>query len=1047
MKQRYLIWAFLIGGLMIPLQMAWAQDPVTGRVTDKASSEGLPGVTVLIKGTSRGTITDMSGLYTLNASAGDTLQFSFVGYLTQEVAVGNRTTVDVVLLEDVKMLDEVVAIGFGTTVRREVTGSIAKISGNDIENVSTPSFDAALQGRAAGVSVTQANGVPGGAVRVRVRGGSSITGGGDPLYVIDGVPITFDDFSANDSPVNAVNTNPLANINPNDIESIDVLKDPSAAAIYGARASNGVVLITTKRGSSGKTRFNLGYYGGTSEATRRLPLLNGPEWLQLYNEARVNDGQLPLGPNERINFPGTAVSVTPSTIANTNWLDEVLRTGIVHDASFNMSGGNDRTTFYLGTQFRDEEGFLRNNDFQRLGGRLNLDHKISDRIKVGTQIGLTRSIKNLVATSYNGGIGNAQSAAVPVFPVRNPDGSFFGTQFADVGRNPAAQLNNRYEISDYRTLTNLYAEWQISDKFSFRSEAGVDYFFQTEERFDSPINRFVITPTDTFQAGVIHERRVNVLNWNTNNFFTYADQFGPDHAVRVVVGTQAQKSVQNDIGYNPVNGFVGFYNPFFERASSALSFAPGTPTDQVFPNTLSAFNSQFIFGFLSYFGRAEYKFRDRYIFNLSMRSDGSSRFGPNERFGYFPAASVGWIMSEEGFMAGSEVLTFAKLRASFGVTGNAEIGNFGWLGSYQPGGGYLGQQGQQPTRLANPDLTWEQNIGGNLGFDFGFFFDRISGSLDVYQRNTSGLFVNRPVPSSTGFGTVPINANVEIRNRGVELSVRSNNLVGAFKWTTDLNIFSNQNRVLDIDGVTPDGFGGPPGDTRVIEGFPLGTSFLVRSAGVDPATGRELYLTFDGEVTDVYNVDGPSPFGATGDRVPVGKPNPDFEGGINNTFTYKGFDLSFLMTFSYGNTIYDDGAKFQIGGRLSEWNQRRELLNRWQSPENPGDGQVPRLSLTPDPINNNVDRFLYDGSFLRMRTISLGYTLPTDVLQRLSLASARVFVSAQNLFVLTRFPGWDPEVVRYEDRGNVAAGNIAFSAPYLPTPQARQITFGFNVGF
>lgn len=1048
----------------------YAQEmTLTGTVSDAAGT-GVPGTSVYIKGTTRGTVTDLNGKYQLKVNNNEVIVFQSIGYATQEITFGGQTTLNVVLAEDVQQLKDIVVIGYGTQERVDVTGAITSIKGSDIQNIPTPSFDAALQGRAAGLQVTQSSGIPGSAVRMRIRGQASLSGDSEPLYVLDGVPITTGDLSKRDGSANGTNGNVLADINPNDIESIEVLKDAGATAIYGSRAANGVILITTKRGKSGKTVFNVGYNFGITDVTRRVPFLNATEYLTLLDEAyrNSNDG-LPLPadfPLQRGLTPGGVVDAG----TNTNWFDQVLRQGTSQEANINASGGTEKTRFYIGATYSKQESFFQDNAFERLSGRINIDNAATDKLNIGTQISITGTTNDQAPALW----GTVQSSALPIYPIRNADGSYFGStleQGFNTGSNPAAQLENQFITKGLRLFSNVYADYKIVDGLSFRTELGLDILNQFDEILVSPFNRFIF-PFDyaqvssggeavalpVVQAGSFEERRLQVFNWNINSFFTYNKTFNDLHRFTFVGGFNAQKSTQRVTGIF-TNGNAGFRDPYFDNSVSGL---------QVFDRNLvngypvmGGYNSDLdnTFVFASFFGRLDYKFSDKYLLMLSARADGSSRFGENNRFGFFPAVSAGWVLSSEDFFQNLNLnfLDFLKLRTSYGITGNASIGNFGFLGTFSDAGGYLGTSGLAPSRIANPDLQWERNRNFDLGLEFTMFKGRVSGELGYYNKLSTDLLFLNPIQSSTGYSGVIRNTDIQIRNQGLEFNVTTRNVVGKFTWTTDFNINSNQNRVLSTGGLDIEAFASGLGESRLIEGYPVGQGFMMQSGGVDTNTGRELFISPTGErvALTIENPDW---------RVPVGKPFPDFFGGINNTLTYQGFELSFLFTFQSGNTVFDNEAKFQIGDIFNN-SQRRSVLNRWQSPENPGDGETPGLFLSGAGSGRslNSDRFMYDASFLRLRTLTLAYNIPATAVQKLGMNSIRVYATAQNLFVFTKFPGWDPEFVNTSNVGNTGQffrpfgaasdvsqfqqANITFNAAQNPFPQTRVIIFGVNASF
>jgi TonB-dependent starch-binding outer membrane protein SusC len=1040
----------------------YAQRTISGKVTSKEEPSGAPSVTVQVKGTTTGTITDIEGNYKITVPNDQAvLIFSFVGFLPQEVLVGNQSTIDVELKADDKQLQEVVVVGYGAQEKRDVTGSISQIKAGAIQNNSVTSFDAAMQGRAPGLQITQSSGVPGAAAKVRVRGQGAIAGGGDPLYVIDGVILDDSgvDYSNRGGPNNAQNTNPLANINMNDIESIEVLKDASSTAIYGSRGANGVIMITTKKGKAGKTSFNLGYYYGVSQATRKLPMLNGQEWLQLYNEARVNDGRygrlsdgvkvtengFPLQPisGEQI-IPNT--NIKAKDITNTNWIDEVLQTGQVHNFDLSATGGTEKTRFAVTTGYRSEGSMLRPGYFDRFSIRTNIDNQATDKLKFGVQANLNISESLSPPVSFNGGIGSAQSNALPILPVRNPDGTYYGTQFFDVGRNPLAVVNsNKYITSANNLIASVYGEYQITKDIVWRSQISNNTLNQVEDSYFSGVVRYY---NGVSNSGA-DQRKVNISNWLTTHYATYNKQFNDKHSLNVVAGLELQNVTNNFIGYYMANGAVGFADPYFTVANgSNLGFISNATASDRQGNPLVGYSGVTFNRTASVFMRANYKLKDKYLFGFTFRRDGSSRFGQDFLYGNFPSVSAGWILSEESFIKNISAISFLKARASFGFTGSSAIDPYQWLGSYSPvSNAFLGQTGYSPTLLPNRNLSWSDKSMFDAAIDYGFFQGRISGSLAFYLYNSSRVFIARPVPiSATGFENFQLNdPTVNIRDMGVEFNVSTKNIVakqvGGLEWSTDFNISSNSNVVTNTNGIPPDGFGGGqslPGDTRVVEGYAVGIHYVAKSAGVDPQTGQELIYDLEGKKVVVNQTN------QVLYRQPVGSPLPKFFGGISNNLRFKGFDLSILFSFSYGNTVYLDDAKFLVGGQIANWNQRREVLNRWQKPGDVTD--VPRLTLNDGGFPGyNTDRWVYDASFLRLRNLQIGYTLPKSIVAKAKMSSARIYVGGQNLLLFTSFPGWDPEAGRYSF--SRTDGNLASHAPYLASPQARQLIFGVNIGF
>jgi TonB-dependent starch-binding outer membrane protein SusC len=1059
---KVLVLIFLFAGYVGIAQ----NSKVSGRVTSGDDGSALPGVSILEKGTTNGTVTDADGNYSIDVGPQAAMVFSFVGFKPQEVTVSARSEIDVILVSDITSLNEVVVIGYGTQQKVEVTGSISSVKGKDLQNVSVPSFDAALQGRVAGAQVVQSSGIPGSAVRMRIRGQASISGNSEPLYVVDGVPITSGDFSKRDGAANGINSNALADINPNDIESMEVLKDAAASAIYGSRAANGVVLVTTKKGKAGKTIFNAGYYAGVTEITRELQFLNSTEWLDLMDEAHYNGTGFPMPSNYNLGRGLTPADVVEGGY-NTNWIDKIIKQGNVQEANVNVSGGTEKTRIYVGGTYRTENSYFSGNTYERINGRINLDHTATKNLTIGTQTSITVTTNNQVPNVW----GAVQSSALPIFPIFNADGTYFGNtpeQGQNTGANPVAQLENKFKTTGLRLLNNLYLSYKITDDLVFRTEFGIDFLNQFDEIYTSHHNRFLF-PFDYSQvssggqpialprvnAGSFEERRLNVFNWNTNNTLTYSKNFDI-HKIEALVGIGAQKSTQRTTGVY-TNGNAGFRDNYFTNSISGLQIF-----DQNLVNpypVMGGYNADVdnIYSFLSYFARVNYSLQGKYLAGLSFRADGSSRFGSNNKYGYFPALSAGWILSNEDFIKSIEGISFLKIRASYGLTGNAEIGNFGYIATYGEAGGYLGQSGLASQRIANPDLKWEQNKQLDIGIEFGVLNDRITGTVGFYNKNSTDLLFVNPIQSSTGFTGVLTNTDIEIQNRGLELLMSTRNIVGEFNWVTDLNISTNHNEVLSTGSLPIEAFASGLGESRLIKGYPVGQGYMMRSAGIDPADGREMFYSPEGDKVKL-TVENPDW------RSPVGKPFPDFFGGINNTFSYKGIELGILFTFQSGNTVFDNEAKFQIG-EIANNNQRRAVLNRWQSPENPGDGETPGLFLSGPGSGRglNSDRFMYDASFLRLRTASLSYSIPKSVISRLKMNTVKIFVAGQNLLLFTKYPGWDPEFVNTSNVGNTGQffrpfgssgdvsqfqqANITFNAAQNPFPQTRTVTVGININF
>lgn len=979
---------------------------VSGKVSEDGG-EGLPGVNVLIKGTSQGTVTDIEGNYTIGVDAGAILIFSFVGYITEEVSVGSRSNINLSMMPDIQQLSEVIVVGYGTQRKVDVTGSIASLGAKDLESKPLPSFEAALAGKAAGVQVIQGSGIAGSAISIRVRGSSSISGSPEPLYVLDGVPITSGDFSRSGGKQIASNTNALTSLNPNDIADIQVLKDAAAAAIYGSRASNGVVLITTKRGKTGKGKIDVGYFAGFNEETVRMDLLNASEWVQLYQEAWENDGNVGAAP-----LPG-GISREQALANDTDWQDETLRKGFVQNFNVSYTKGTDKWSLYSNGTFKEDNSFLDGNTFKQLSGRVNFDYNVNEDLKLTVGLNQVYNVNDRVPVGFAGGLGRAQGAALPIFPINNSDGSLWDeVPFT----NPLIDLENKYRTVEHRTFANFSATYDLG-KFvpglSFRTDFGVDYMDQNEDQF-RPARGTGLANGDS--------RDVFVLNYTTNNVLTYNKIFNDDHNFTFLLGQSYNYSKAESKGFfvNDLDGKIdGRESSEFDQGVSP------------FAATLDEFS------FLSYFSRVNYQYKDKYLFAATMRADASSRFGENNLWGYFPSASAGWIISEEDFLNDSDVLSFLKLRAAWGVTGNAELNdNYAEFGRFITNANYNDNNelvfGIAPDRLDNPDLQWEETTTYDIGLEFGLLNDRIYGTLGYYIKNADNLFFDANVQSSTGFQTVLQNA-LEVEVKGFEFSLTSRNLVGDFKWTTDLNFTTIDNTVKDLAGLPPQAFDSRDGgEIRLFEGQDFATFYLQRYVGPDPENGRAIYLDADGNQT--YEWD------QVNSAVEAGSPFPDFYGGFTNTFEYKNFDLSVLFNFSVGFQVYN-GEGPQNLAQIGSFNQRREILDRW-TPEN-RDGRYPALSLNT-PFQNS-DLYLQDGDFLRLRNVQLGYNLPSSFLEKYKLSRARVFIQGTNLLLFTEYDNGDPEVVR--DNQNPLDRSLRASATFYTPPQARTITAGINVSF
>jgi TonB-dependent starch-binding outer membrane protein SusC len=993
-----------------------AQDRrITGKVVSAGDGSPLPGVSVQIKGSSKGTSTDASGNYAVSVPAGkSTLEIRSVGFNTQTLQIGSQTIINIALTESDNSLGEVVVVGYGTQKKTNLTGNVAQINSKAIENLPVLTTEQAIQGRAAGVFVESGNGKVGQGVKIRIRGSSSVSAGNEPLYVIDGIPMTSG-FSTN-SP------NPLADINFNDIESIDILKDASAAAIYGARGSNGVVQITTKRGKAGKTNFNVSYFTGTSEATGHRQFLNTADYVLLFKEARANAGFSVSGGENR--FTRYAVSdktrwsdPTSANYTNTIWEDQVLRKGSINQFDMSINGGTDKTKFYASGSYSKQDGIIVKNSFERISSRFNLDHKASEKLTIGINASLARTFNTRLSNDNAFSTPMQIIALAPMAPVIDPrTGDYTDTyNGADVTQyyNPLVSIkhsNNTTEV--YRTIGNVFGQWNIIPSLSFRTEYGFDMLFRNDDQY---FGKKTVRNSVNAGNGESYKNNANTFNYNTNNFFSFTKVLDQKHDINAVLGMSYQQSKRTSIDATGRNLPSDAYKTIASSATKA-----------------DANSFERTFTFLSYFSRLNYKFDNKYLLGLSGRIDGSSRFGANNRYGFFPSASAGWILSEENFLKDIRQISLLKIRASYGFTGNAEISNFGSLGLFSAEG-YAGIPGQRQFQIENPDLKWEKTAQTDIGLEIGLFNNRISAEFDYYTKNTTDLLLNVNVPGTSGFSRQLKNVG-ELENKGFEIILRTDNKFGDLTWRASINAATNANKILNLQGqVITGGF-----LNRAVEGQALGVFFGPEYAGVDPDNGDALYYlntkkadgTIDRTKTNDVNLS---------ENVVIGNPNPKWIGGITNDFSYKGIDLSVTFQGVYGNDVYNGAGKYMSANGDFYDNQTLDQLKRWQKK---GDiTNVPQARYVGGNGTAESSRYLEDASYTRLKTITLGYNLPKSITDKLKLSKLRVYATANNLLTFTKYTGWDPEVnTDYLD--GIAAGNDFYAAP-----QPKTITVGLNLGF
>ncbi|HAO49270.1 MAG TPA: SusC/RagA family TonB-linked outer membrane protein [Runella sp.] len=999
---------------------AAVEQVLKGKVTDAEKGDGLPGVSILIKGTTKGTTTNANGEYSLPIpDNGAVLVFSFVGYEPQEMAIGNQTQLNIALKADIKALSEVVVVGYGQVKKSDLTGSVATVAVEEIKKVAVTSLDQALQGRAAGVQITQNSGAPGGSTTIRIRGGNSIQGDNEPLYVIDGIPFKNDGAGSGSS------FNVLSTLNPSDIESMSVLKDASSTAIYGSRGANGVVIITTKRGKAGKSTINLESYYGVQQVRKKYDVLNGREYAQFVNDANTNEGRAPVYTQAQVDAFGEG----------TDWQNEIFRSAPISNYQLSMSGGDERTQYALSGGYFKQKGIVTNSDFDRYSLRLNLDRKLTNRLKVGNSLTINRTVTNQSRT--DGDLGSAGLVTIaalqflPILPVYNPDGTYLITSpaLSFTADNPAALARESQNTTTaLRVFGNVFGEYQIMEGLNFKVLLGADAIIQKR---DSYLPRSVAS--GLAQGGAASIFNGQSMTWLNENLLSYTKSFGV-HNISALIGyTQQANRTENNTAASR-----NFVNDNLNSGNLGAGSVPLVPSSGIGT-----------WGLQSYLARINYGYRDKYLFTASFRADGSSRFGANNRYGYFPSAALAWRVSEEDFLKNARAISDLKLRATYGSTGNQDgIGNYpaySLLGTQNYIFGNAVSTGIGPSQIANPDLSWETTTQADVGIDVGFFNNRITLVADLYLKRTKDLLLNVTVPSTSGYSSAIQNLG-KVENKGIEFSLSSRNIDKAFKWNTDLNFATNRNTVLDIGGA-PQIFAGQvaniaqnvnSGVIRV--GEPLGSFYGYVTNGLyqttdeltalsDPQArkpGDRKYADLNGDKKIDDN-----------DRTIIGRAQPKFLGGISNSFSYKGFELTLFLQGVYGNKILN-ANRFELEYLNGTNNQDRDMLNRW-TPTNTNT-DIPRASTTR-PANRISSRQIEDGSYLRLKNAQLAYNLPASVIKALNIQSFRVYVTAQNYLTWTKYSGYDPEVNRF------GQDSRSQGFDYSSYPAAKTLLLGINVGF
>ena len=983
--------------LFAGLQVALAQKTITGKVTSSEDGLGIPGATVLVKDTYIGAVTDIAGAYKLSMPANaTTIVVSVIGMKRQEIVVGTETTINVVMEPDILHLDEVIVVGYGTQRREAKTGSVGVINNDKIRNIPETSIDKMLTGKVAGVQVTSTSGQPGSNSEIRIRGISSILAGSDPLYVIDGIAVMSGDQSYFTNTGNA-----LASLNPNDVESITILKDAAAASIYGSRAANGVILITTKSGKSGATKMNFRTSYGREQLSndRGYRPLNGEEFLTLTRQSVINAGGDPDDnslANNKYYFP---LSLRDS--AQTDWLDAVTRTGRIFNAELSMEGGNEKTSTYFSFLYEKHEGIVYSSDFEKYSFRSNIDHKISEKLKLGTRLTGAYTQANDVAMQdlY---YANPLFAAIMIQPfrkVQNNDGSYNLDMPENGNTNPVA--NAKYDTQwekQYKLNGNVYLEWNIIKDLTAKTTNSIEYTDGEGNRYWNPLANFGT------ELGTLQTSRTQYIQLTTSNTLNYNKLFGL-HSVSVIAGQEATKYSHNE-----------YY-----------LYSPDINPDIPFPNSATSENddgdyAETAYTMLSFFGVANYNFKSKYYIQASLRSDGSSRFGAQNRWGTFWSLGASWNMHNESFMKNIEFINMLKLRASHGLSGNFNIGDYDQFGLYS-NVQYNGLSGLAPSQPANADLGWENNVESNVGFDFAFF-DRFTGSFDIYSRKTIDMLLDYPLSATSGFGSIRTNIG-SVKNSGIEFLIDASIIANTnFQWNAGFNISHNNSEILDLgkdEQFIPD-------NNRLVHkvGEHLYSFYLYDYAGVNPANGDALWRDENGELTNKYS---------EANRIIAGTPEPKFTGGFNTKVSYFGVSLDLNLEYKMGNLVSIEENRYANSDGYS-WgnNSANTQLDYWQKP-----GDIVR---NPKPIADNTSsssgyrstRWLFDGSYLRIKNIALSYMLPKTLLSKIGLQGLKVYVSAVNLYTFNKVDYYDPE------RGVDGCGFGIY-------PQTKKIVGGIELSF
>lgn len=963
-----------------------ARYHISGVVIDALSGKTIPGATIALYAGTTGTISDTSGAFRLEipaSEAGSRIRISCIGYTPVVFTVFSDTILKAQLHTEIQNLRETVIVAFGKEPKDLVTGAVSHINFNVNDQLNNASVNAALQSEITGLQIQSNGGTPGSSYNITIRGLSSITAGNKPLYVVDGIPIITGDFSQLDFSGQAVDA--ISDLSVNDIESISVLKDAAASSLFGANASNGVILIDTKRGLPNQNRVELYSNFGLQQTTGMLHMLNARQWMNLMNEQAAATGKPPVYSDAQISNNKT----------DTDWQREVFRTAPTYDLGVSMRGGGERSRYYISGNYFNQEGIVIGSDFKRYNIRLNYDLNVNRRFSIETGNSFAYSVNNRVEgdQTLNGPLPNGISMP-PVYPVYNSDGSFNNDgPYANPVAIAMLETNLAYT---FRNTFHFKLNFELFKNCTLHSISGIDFYNLLEQTF---------APKSTRQGakynGLGIEATSNSLRFYNSTYADYSFRKSKNR-LDVTAGLSFENNKQHDVFLRAQN-FAGTSFRFLQDAATPIA-------TQSYETTATG---------NSLFSRIKYTYAERYVFTFNMRYDGSSKFGANNRFGFFPSASALWVASKEAFYH-SSIFTKLIFSTSYGITGNDQIGNFLSLDLFSAGSNYNGEGGISPTQLANPDLKWESTYQFNAGLQFELF-NRVNIRADYYHKETKDLLLQKPMPPSSGYAYIMSNIG-QLQNQGLEALLTASLIKRSFTWDITVNFSANRNKVIALYHDQPITNIGRAGSSIAV-GEPVSFFYGFNVLGVNPDDGNLVYqdLNSDHKITDA-------------DRKKIGSPFPDFYGGIGSTFAYKAFSMNLLFSYSYGNDIYNSTRVYIE--TISQSNQSTAILHRWQKPGDITD--VPKASVYNQRTSS---RFVEDGSFLRLKNITLNFNLPASLIRHAGLSQMRLFISGKNLLTFTRYSGMDPEV-NYNGINPLVLGTDFFTCP-----QSKSLLIGLCARF